>query len=148
MYSHSRSVELGVMAMVGYSPFILFWGFIPFLASLFPFWPVYSTLLLISPFFFILIRIAWQFHLFIVLELLQVGVSCLLTTARIHLLSVNLATSPAQRNLYFFYTTIASFILHHSRITSPRMCSRNAIPNLNHSIALCVVTTHCSTCRK
>ena len=67
------------------------------------------------------------------------------TTARVHLLSVNLATCPAQRNLCFRYSAITSFTPLRSRITSLRICSRNDIPNIHLSMALCVVASRCSS---
>ena len=59
-----------------------------------------------------------------------------LTTARVYSLSVDLATYPAQENLFFWHSTITYFTHFRSWITSFRMCSRINISIIDLSMAL------------
>ena len=97
-------------------------------------WPQYIPFsFLTSPFFYMLARIAWQFHLPIVVFSLFSGRSGLLdTTLQMYASTCYLETfwrPQPDRTWVFWYTAFTFFTPLWSLITQFQMCSYNDIPN-------------------
>lgn len=66
------------------------------------------------------------------------------TTTQVHRFA-NLATSPTVKNLFFRYSTITSFSWHCPWKLSFLICFRRDIYSMDLSMALIIITSHCSS---